>query len=52
MVAALASGRYDGLHGRFLHVRDDLDALLDAVARHPRTRTLEVVPALPFDRVF
>jgi NAD(P)-dependent dehydrogenase (short-subunit alcohol dehydrogenase family) len=27
-VVALASGRYDGLHGRFVHVEDDLDRLL------------------------
>ncbi|MFF4324388.1 SDR family oxidoreductase [Streptomyces sp. NPDC001568] len=29
LVAALASGRYDALHGRYLSVEDDLDWLLD-----------------------
>jgi NAD(P)-dependent dehydrogenase (short-subunit alcohol dehydrogenase family) len=31
LVRDLASGRYDGLSGRYLHVRDDLDAALVAV---------------------
>lgn len=32
LVVALASGRYDGLSGRFVHVRDDLDAALAGAA--------------------
>jgi NAD(P)-dependent dehydrogenase (short-subunit alcohol dehydrogenase family) len=31
-VAALASGRYDALHGRFVHVEDDLDQLVAELA--------------------
>jgi NAD(P)-dependent dehydrogenase (short-subunit alcohol dehydrogenase family) len=36
LVRDLASGRYDALSGRFIHVRDDREALLaQAVSRHP-----------------
>lgn len=36
LVRDLASGRYDVLSGRFIHVRDDREALLaQAVSRHP-----------------
>jgi 3-oxoacyl-[acyl-carrier protein] reductase len=52
MVAALASGRYDRLHGRFLHARDDLDALLAAIERQPTARTLGVEPVAAIDLVF
>ncbi|MDN3258438.1 SDR family oxidoreductase [Streptomyces sp. CSDS2] len=31
LVAALATGRYDALHGRYLSVHDDLDRLLDRI---------------------
>lgn len=48
-VAALASGRYDALHGRFLHAKDDLDAMLAAVAEQPTARTLALVPVAPVD---
>ena len=44
-VEAVVSGRYDHLHGRFLHARDDLDAVAAAVAEEPDARTLHLVPA-------
>jgi NAD(P)-dependent dehydrogenase (short-subunit alcohol dehydrogenase family) len=50
-VAALASGRYDLLHGRFLHVRDDLDALMAAIAGQPAARVLALRPVAPVDAV-
>ena len=34
-VEQIISGRYDGLHGRFLHARDDLDSLVEALAETP-----------------
>jgi 3-oxoacyl-[acyl-carrier protein] reductase len=39
-VAALVSGRYDMLHGRFVHARDDLDELARHVTADPRARVL------------
>jgi NAD(P)-dependent dehydrogenase (short-subunit alcohol dehydrogenase family) len=50
-VAALASGRYDLLHGRFLHARDDLDALLAALPVQPAARVLALRPIAPVDAV-
>ncbi|MFJ1836746.1 SDR family NAD(P)-dependent oxidoreductase [Streptomyces sp. NPDC088175] len=50
-VAALVSGRYDGLHGRFVHARDDLDALVGAVADDPRARVLRFGSTGPGDLV-
>ncbi len=44
-VEQLVSGRYDALHGRFLHAKDDLDAVLSAVAGSPEARTLRLLPA-------
>jgi 3-oxoacyl-[acyl-carrier protein] reductase len=44
-VEAILSGRYDGLHGRFLHARDDLDAVAAAVAQQPDARMLRLIPA-------
>jgi 3-oxoacyl-[acyl-carrier protein] reductase len=44
-VEQLLSGRYDGLHGRFLHAKDDLDTLAAAVASRPEARLLRLVPA-------
>ena len=44
-VEAIVSGRYDGLHGRFLHARDDLDAVAAAVAQQPDARLLRLIPA-------
>jgi len=41
-VAELVSGRYDVLHGRFVHVRDDLDELAKRVAEDPQARVLTV----------
>ena len=38
----LVSGRYDGLHGHLVHVRDDFDVLAKHIAEHPRARTLDV----------
>ncbi|MCA1219627.1 SDR family NAD(P)-dependent oxidoreductase [Streptomyces sp. 8L] len=51
MVAALVSGRYDVLHGRFIHARDDLDALAEAVAKDPRARVLGFGATGPGDPV-
>lgn len=51
MVAALVSGRYDALHGRFVHARDDLDALAGAVAQNPRARVLGFGTTGPGDPV-
>ena len=51
-IAALATGRYDALHGRFLHARDDFDALLESVAGQPKARTLTILPSGPADPVF
>ena len=44
-VEQIISGRYDGLHGRFLHARDDLDSLVAALAETPDARLLRIVPA-------
>ncbi len=43
-VVALASGRYDVLHGRFVHARDDLDELVRRLEAHPDSRTLTLAP--------
>ncbi|MFI6245449.1 SDR family NAD(P)-dependent oxidoreductase [Streptomyces sp. NPDC051016] len=50
-VAALVSGRYDALHGRFVHARDDLDALAKAVIDLPRARVLGFGTTGPDDPV-
>jgi NAD(P)-dependent dehydrogenase (short-subunit alcohol dehydrogenase family) len=44
-VEQLLSGRYDALHGRFLHAMDDLDSVAAAVSRLPEARMLRLVPA-------
>jgi 3-oxoacyl-[acyl-carrier protein] reductase len=44
-VEQLLSGRYDALHGRFLHAKDDLDEVVAAVAQVPDARLLRLVPA-------
>jgi 3-oxoacyl-[acyl-carrier protein] reductase len=44
-VEQIVSGRYDRLHGRFLHARDDLDTVLAALALQPEARLLRLVPA-------
>ena len=44
-VEQILSGRYDSLHGRFLHAKDDLDAVMAAVAVQPDARLLRLVPA-------
>jgi 3-oxoacyl-[acyl-carrier protein] reductase len=44
-VEQIISGRYDALHGRFLHSRDDLGSVLAAVANAPDARSLRLVPA-------
>lgn len=43
LVLALASGGYDALSGRYLHVRDDRDAAL-AAAAHEEPGTLRMTP--------
>jgi 3-oxoacyl-[acyl-carrier protein] reductase len=50
-VEALLSGRYDALNGRFVHVQDDLDDLVERVGVNPRARTLQVLPTHPADPV-
>jgi 3-oxoacyl-[acyl-carrier protein] reductase len=44
-VEQILSGRYDSLHGRFLHAKDDLDVLAAALALQPDARLLRLVPA-------
>ncbi len=44
MVVALVSGGHDDLHGRFVHVRDELDDLGPRLARNPSARTLQLAP--------
>ncbi len=39
---ALAGGKYDALHGRFIRARDDLDALLEVVSGDPDARILRL----------
>jgi 3-oxoacyl-[acyl-carrier protein] reductase len=51
VVVALASGRYDRLHGRFLHATDDLDALVEAVEARAATRTLALAPVVAHARL-
>jgi 3-oxoacyl-[acyl-carrier protein] reductase len=41
-VVQLVSGRYDELHGRFVHARDDLDELVRRVAADPAARRLSL----------
>ena len=43
LVLALASGRYDALSGRFVHVRNDLDAAEAAARAGERVGTLRLV---------
>jgi NAD(P)-dependent dehydrogenase (short-subunit alcohol dehydrogenase family) len=42
LVLDLASGRYDAMAGRFVHVRDDLDASLVALRTAPELGTLRI----------
>ena len=49
-VIALASGRYDGLSGRFLHATDDFEAVLAAAG--PDGRRLRLSPAGDADPLF
>lgn len=42
MVVTLVSGRYDGLHGRFVRVTDDLDDLLRQVSQDEDLRILRL----------
>ena len=44
-VEQILSGRYDALHGRFLHARDDLASVAAAVSRQEDARLLRLVPA-------
>ncbi|MEV5144692.1 SDR family oxidoreductase [Streptomyces sp. NPDC052727] len=50
-IVALVSGRYDMLHGRFIHARDDLDALAEQVTGNPRARVLCIGTTGPDDPV-
>jgi 3-oxoacyl-[acyl-carrier protein] reductase len=49
LVVDLVSGRHDGLHGRFVHVLDDLDDLGARLAGQAAARTLRLVPTDPDD---
>jgi len=40
----LVSGRYDELHGRFVHARDDLDDLVSRLRSSPAARRLTLAP--------
>lgn len=51
-VEQLISGRYDGLHGRFLHASDDLDVVLAAVDGSAEARMLRLLPAGGDDPMF
>jgi hypothetical protein len=44
-LVALLSGRYDVLHGRFVHVSDDLDRLVERIEGRPSARTLGLLAA-------
>lgn len=44
LVLALAAGGHDALSGRFVHVRDDLDAVRAGAAGHPDRGTLRLIP--------
>lgn len=48
-VGTLISGGYEALHGRFIHVRDDLEELRERAAAEPRARTLGLRPLGPDD---
>lgn len=43
-VVALVSGRYDALHGRFVHTTDDLDLLVRRIQGDRRARSFALVP--------
>jgi 3-oxoacyl-[acyl-carrier protein] reductase len=51
-IEALVSGRYDALRGRFLHAKDDLDAVLVAVPDVADARMLRLLPFGSTDTVF
>jgi len=51
-IEALVSGRYDALSGRFLHAKDDLDAVLVAAPGLADARMLRLVPFGSTDTVF
>jgi 3-oxoacyl-[acyl-carrier protein] reductase len=44
-VEQILSGRYDALHGRFLHARDDLGAVMATISVQTDARLLRLVPA-------
>jgi hypothetical protein len=44
-VEQILSGRYDGLHGRFLHARDDFGSLMAIIPEQDDARLLRLVPA-------
>ena len=50
-VEQILSGRYDVLHGRFLHAKDDLDVLVAAVTEQPDARLLRLIPAGQYDQI-
>ncbi|MCU1491081.1 MAG: fabG 6 [Acidimicrobiaceae bacterium] len=50
-VEQLISGRYDALHGRFLHANDELDVVVDSLAAAPDARFLRLIPAGPADSI-
>ncbi len=50
-VEQILSGRYDVLHGRFLHAKDDFDVLVAAVTDQPDARLLRLIPAGEEDQI-
>jgi NAD(P)-dependent dehydrogenase (short-subunit alcohol dehydrogenase family) len=44
-IVALASGKYDALHGRFVHASDNLDDLLKLIEGHTDGRVLRLAAA-------
>ena len=47
LLLRIASGQLDPLHGRFVHVRDDVEALLAAAEDDPSAGTLRLTPWSP-----
>jgi hypothetical protein len=44
LLLRIAAGELDRLHGRFVHVRDDVALLLAAAEQHPSAGTLRLTP--------
>jgi NAD(P)-dependent dehydrogenase (short-subunit alcohol dehydrogenase family) len=44
LLLRIADGELDPLHGRFVHVRDDIEALLTSAQQDPSAGTLRLAP--------